>query len=130
MRKFFSALILLTAIFILGCESNSTSNTNTPGGSCASGSTSMTFDGTANASSPHKKGDVVCFTASATSLSFSGKTLTSPVQGGVTPPYSSYTFKDATAKYEVILNSGAPYEINVIGNPDTTVFYGQFTPTP
>jgi hypothetical protein len=99
----------------------------TPSGatSCTGGATLMVYDGTA---SKYTKGQGVCFTGSATSLAFSGKSLTSPVQNtAVSSPFSAYTFTDASDSYvyEVILNAGALYEINV-SHPN---YVGQFAPS-
>ncbi|WP_342619737.1 hypothetical protein [Rhodoferax sp. GW822-FHT02A01] len=91
--------------------------------SCANGETKMTYFGT---SGKYADGQSVCFTGSATALSFSGKTLTSPtLNGAVTSPFSAYVFTDASDnyKYEMILDSGALYEINVSNGP---TYVGQF----
>jgi len=93
-------------------------------GSCAGGGVNLTYNGPAVG--PYHPGDVVCFVASPTALSFSGKTLGSPVQNtGVTPPYTDYTFTDASTGlgYEVVFNAGAVQELNVM---DGTNFKGQF----
>lgn len=90
--------------------------------SCTSG-TAMTYSGTAGV---HTNGQQLCFTASTTSLSFSGKTLTSPVQNNsVSLPYSAYKFTDSATgyDYEVVFNAGNLYEINVL---NSSGFLGQF----
>lgn len=97
---------------------------NGGGGSttCTSG-TAMTYSGTAGV---HTNGQQLCFTASTTSLAFSGKTLTTPVQNtAVSLPYSAYKFTDSATgyDYEVVFNDGNLYEINVL---NSSGFLGQF----
>lgn len=90
---------------------------------CATGATPATYAGTAGL---YTNGQTVCFTASSTALSFSGKTLNDPVQNTVvSAPYSAYTFTDGADKYEVVFNGGVLYEINFLGGGS---FLGQFTP--
>ena len=119
--------------FNIGGSSGGTGGSTGGGGSgsttttCATGSTTMTFADNPQNSGPYGNGDQVCFTASTTSLAFSGKTLTSPVQNTVvTAPYAAYTFTDAATgnKYEVVFNASALHEINVLSGTD---FLGQFT---
>jgi hypothetical protein len=95
-------------------------------GACSSGKETV-FDGGTN--SLYTKGDKVCFDASSTALTFSGKTLTNPTAlTTLSAPYSGYTFADSTGnKYEVIFKDGALYEINLTSAAGT--FVGQFTPT-
>jgi hypothetical protein len=91
-----------------------------------SGGTAMTYAGNAGI---YTNGQEVCFTGSATSLAFSGKTLTGPTQNNaVSAPFSAYTFADTTTgyNYEVVFNSGALYEINVLNG---ATFLGQFAPS-
>jgi len=88
----------------------------------------MTYFGGPNGG-PHTDAQELCIAASTTSLAFSGKTLSSPTQNTVVQaPYSAYAFTDTAARYEVIFNAGALYEINV-SSLDGNTFYGQFTPT-
>jgi hypothetical protein len=100
----------------------------TPSGAttCASGETLMVYDG---GSSKYTKGQGVCFTGSATALTFSGKTLSNPVANSTATNgnFVVNTFTDASDSYayEVVLNSGALYEINV-SNPN---YVGQFAPS-
>lgn len=98
---------------------------------CGAGSIDMTFAKAPQNAAPHNDGEQVCFTASTTSLAFSGKTLTNPTQNqAVQLPYSAYRFTDAATgfKYEVVFNNGAMHEINVLNGADT--FVGQFSATP
>lgn len=93
--------------------------------SCASNETAMTFS-TSSSGGLYSNGQQVCFNASATALSFSGKTLGNPsVNSQVTAPYAAYTFADGNTSYEVILNAGALYEINLM---QSSTFVGQFVP--
>ncbi len=94
-------------------------------GSCTAGATALTYAASASGG-PHGDGDTVCFTTlSSTTLAFSGKTLTNPVQNTVvTAPYSAYRFDDGAFTYEVIFNGSALHEINVSGSSS---FYGQLT---
>jgi len=90
---------------------------------CATGATPATYAGTAGL---YTTGQTVCFTASSTALSFSGKTLNNPVQNMVvSAPFSAYTFSDGADSYEVVFNGGVLYEINFLGGGS---FLGQFTP--
>lgn len=90
---------------------------------CASGETALTYSG----SGPYTNGQKVCFTASPTVLTFSGKTLSNPtVNTAVQTPYAAYAFSDNGYSYEVVLNGGALYEINVSNNGQ---FLGQFAAT-
>jgi hypothetical protein len=85
----------------------------------------LTF-GTSSSASPYTNGQKLCFTASTTSLSFSGKTLTNPTQNtAVSAPFSAYVFVDGAYTHEVIFNSGALHEINLSSG---TTFVGQFAP--
>lgn len=87
---------------------------------CASGETALTYSG----SGPYTNGQKVCFTASPTALTFSGKTLGNPtVNTVVQAPYAAYAFSDSGYSYEVVLNNGALYEINVSSSGQ---FLGQF----
>jgi len=93
--------------------------------SCSGSEESLTYDGS-TAGGPHSDGQQICFTASTTSLAFSGKTLTNPTQNlAVQAPYSAYVFVDTGARYEVIFNGGDLHEINVL-SADGNSFYGQF----
>ncbi|NVO06973.1 MAG: hypothetical protein HXX19_14080, partial [Rhodoferax sp.] len=103
----------------------------TPSGatSCTTGQILMTYDGTAG---KFTKGQGVCFTGTASTLAFSGKSLTSPVKNtAVTSPYTAYTFTDASDGYvyELIFNVGDIYEINVSKGSGANDFDGQFTPS-
>lgn len=93
---------------------------------CTSGQTRFVFSANVNVSSTFSEGQSVCFTASTTTLSFSGKTLTNPVQNTVVQaPFAAYKFTDATDSYayQVIFNAGNLYEINLeVGSS----FAGQF----
>lgn len=90
---------------------------------CTSGQTNARYDG----SGPYTKGQTVCFTASTTALTFSGKTLTNPTKNTVvSAPFAAYAFADGAYVYEVILQSGVLYEINVSDTGGK--FYGQFAP--
>lgn len=98
---------------------------------CGAGAIDMTFAKNPQTAAPYNDGNRVCFTASTTTLAFSGKTLTNPTQNqAVQLPYSAYRFTDAATgdKYEVVFNNGAMHEINVLNSADT--FVGQFTATP
>ena len=123
MRKLFSVLILFAALVSVGCNKSTTSD---PGGDCATTGTNMTFYGGTTAGSPFHNLDVVCFIASPTALKFSGKTLGPGVASGA----SAYLFIDSSARYKVFLKSDTLQAINVTAYPDTTIGYGQFTPTP
>lgn len=94
------------------------------GGSCASG-VEMAYSGTAGGGYTNLQ--KLCVEASAAMLKIGGKTLGSPtVNGGVTAPYSAYTFADGADRYEVVLKSGMPYEINfLLGG----TYIGTFMPT-
>ncbi|BCO26175.1 hypothetical protein MIZ03_1055 [Rhodoferax lithotrophicus] len=88
---------------------------------CAAGETVLTYSG----NPPYTNGQQLCFSASPTALSFSGKTLTNPtVNSAVSAPFSALLFSDAGYIYEVILNAGALYEINVSNAGHT--YLGQF----
>jgi hypothetical protein len=103
-----------------------TGGTNNGGGSgsCSANVTAMTYSGT---NGQYTNGQQVCFVASPTALSFAGKTLTSPIQNtAVQAPYSAYKFTDASLSYEVVLNNGVLYEINLSNG---TNFEGQFAPS-
>jgi hypothetical protein len=108
-------------------SASSASGSTTSTGTCASGSVSLKFVAeplTIATTDPYKKDDAVCFTASTTSLAFSGKTLTSPVQNtAVTGSNSAYKFTDSTYNYEVVFKSGVLYEINVTRG---ATYIGQF----
>jgi ABC-type amino acid transport substrate-binding protein len=94
-------------------------------GSCSGSEESLTY-ASSSAGGPHSDGQKICFTASTTSLAFSGKTLTNPTPNlAVQAPYSAYVFVDAGARYEVIFNGGDLHEINVL-SADGNSFYGQF----
>lgn len=89
---------------------------------CSATETAMTYSG---ATPPYTSGQKLCFTASPTSLMFSGKTLTNPTtNGAVSAPFAAYTFTDTGNMYEVVLNSGALFEINVLDSAKKYV--GQF----
>lgn len=94
--------------------------------SCSDGA-STTYSG--QAAAPYAHGDTVCFTATSSSLSFSGKTLTNPVAGAAST-YSIFTFSDADTgyRYETVLvtATGALHEINLLSN--ASAFLGQFAP--
>lgn len=91
---------------------------------CASGETAMTFAASTSVSSPYSNNQQVCFTASSTQLKFSGKTLSSPTTNpNVTAPFAAYTFVDGIQSYEVVLNNGKLYEINLSVNG---TYAGQF----
>jgi hypothetical protein len=103
----------------------------TPSGatSCATGETLMAYNGGAG---KFTNGQGICFTASATALTFSGKTLSTPVQNTVvSSPYSAYKFTDTSDSYvyEVIFNAGALYEINVSKGSAANDYVGQFAPS-
>ncbi len=105
----------------------SVNGTGTNNGTC-NGSTSMKYSG--NAVGPYTNGLEVCFTGSSTSLSFLDKTLTNPTANTtIQPPFAIYTFTDSAAgySYEVVFNSDALYEINLLNSGDSA-FYGQFAP--
>ncbi len=94
---------------------------------CDAGGQTLTFARNLSVAGPHTNGEQVCFVASTTSLAFSGKTLTNPIQNVVvTLPFSAYAFTDAAtgATYEVVFNAGALHEINVTNNANA--FHGQF----
>ncbi len=102
--------------------------TPSTGTACTTGSTSMSYAGTATGS--YTTGTRICFTGSSSSLSFSGKTLTNPtINTTIQLPYTISTFTDSAGgyRYEVVFNSGALYEINVMAVANST-FYGQFAP--
>ena len=107
-----------------GTNTGNTNNVST----CAATSTTLTY--TANKSAtgnPFTDGEKVCFEASATALTFKGKTLTSPTQNtAVTGDYAAYKFIDGTSALELVLQKGALYEINVISAADSSKFFGQF----
>jgi hypothetical protein len=116
---------------IMTAFASTTTGGGTGGGTttCSGSGTTMIFTSGASGS-PYTTGQQVCFTASATSLAFSGKTLTGPAANAqVQTPYSAYTFSDTAAgvQYEVVFNSGALYEINVLNGTGAT-FYGGFQP--
>lgn len=92
---------------------------------CNSGTTTTQYSGNAGT---FTNGQQVCFTASASSLQFNGKTLTNPVQNTIVQlPFTAYTFTDANGdKYEVTFNNNTLHEINFLANG---VFAGQFAPT-
>lgn len=101
--------------------------TETPSVSCTDPTKTLTYSANSMATgNPFTDGQEVCFEASSTSLAFNGKTLTNPVQNtAVLAPYAAYSFTDGSYKMEVVFNSGALYEINVVdasGSP----FFGQF----
>lgn len=104
-------------------ELNGTAVTPTP--VCTAPSISTTFNsGLTNL--PYTNGQKVCFTASATTLAFNGKTLSNPVNNtAVSLPFTANTFTDGTNQYEVILNSGSLFEINFSYNG---TYSGQFAP--
>ncbi len=94
---------------------------------CDAGATATTYSG--NAAAPYTNGSSACFTATPTSLAFSGKTLSNPVStssGDYT--IASFTDADTGYKYETVLvtASGALHEINLVSN--ASVFLGQFAP--
>lgn len=92
-------------------------------GTCMSGETALIYSGNDGL---YTKGQTLCFSASPTNLAFSGKTLKDPVLNGVVAaPFAAYTFTDTGAIYEVILKSGALYEINVVDSANT--YGGQFS---
>lgn len=92
-------------------------------GTCTSSETALIYGGGGGL---YTEGQTLCFTASPTSLAFSGKTLKDPVlNGSVTGSFAAYIFTDASATYEVILKSGALYEINVLDSAST--YLGQFS---
>ncbi|MES2946757.1 MAG: hypothetical protein V4772_28160 [Pseudomonadota bacterium] len=98
------------------------------GSTCSAGQTLMVFSG--GGGGLFTNGQKVCFTATPTSLAFSGKTLGNPVQNTVvSAPYSAYKFTDGALAYEVIFKANAAtnviYEINVFNG---STFVGQFTP--
>ena len=103
---------------------NGTASGTTGGSSsvtCASGETALIYSG----GGLYTDGRKMCFTGSPTALSFSGKTLNNPtLNSAVSAPFAAYTFSDASAVYEVILNSGSLYEINVLDSAKK--YIGQF----
>lgn len=83
------------------------------GGSCSGGAVATVFEA-AGSGGPYTNGQTVCVTASATSLTVDGKTLLNPVQNtAVSAPYSAYSFADGNLVYELVLQSGALYELNL-----------------
>jgi hypothetical protein len=98
--------------------------------SCSTG-TEMIF-ARGQAAGPYTDGQKACVQGSATSLTIDGKTLTNPTQNTVvSAPFAAYVFVDAGLNYELVLNNGALYEIN-IAKPDAISgadFHGQFAPT-
>jgi len=98
--------------------------------SCSSG-VQMTFT-SGPATGPFTDGQKVCVEATTTSLKIDSKTFANPTQNtAVSPPYSAYKFLDAGFDYEVVLNNGALYEINVskVNAVSIADFHGQFTPS-
>jgi hypothetical protein len=94
--------------------------------SCATGDTALVFSANASVSSPYTNSQQLCFTASSTTLKFSGKTLSNPTQNTqVTLPFAAYIFTDGITSYEVVLNNGALFEINVSSSGN---YAGLFAP--
>lgn len=124
------SFILDEAIDTTGIDVGGSAGGNSGGGSTtACSGVNMTYFDEPLTSGTYNDGDEVCFTATTSSLAFSGKTLGSPVQNQiVSAPYSAYTFTDTATgdEYEVVFNSGTLYEINVLNS--SSVFLGQFTP--
>ena len=106
--------------------------TGATGGTCSAGTTALVFGSNSGTTSTYTNGQTVCFTGSATSLSFLGTTLTNPTAGAPNPDFSIYTFADTAAgyKYEVVYRGAALalYEINLLSS--TGAFLGQFAPPP
>lgn len=101
-----------------------TGGTNNGGGSvtCGANETAMVYSGT---SGQYTTGQQICFAASTTALSFTGKTLSNPVQNtALTAPFSAYKFTDTSFTYEVVFNDSVLYEINFLNG---TTFEGQFS---
>jgi hypothetical protein len=117
-------------------QPNNTNDTNNNTGPCSGKELTYDQHPPAATGNPYTQGQKVCFTGSATSLAFDGKTLTNPIQNtAVTAPYSAYNFVDGTGAsticYETVLNAGALYEINVgkgagCTAPATFNYQGQF----
>jgi len=97
--------------------------TTTPStATCTAPKVAVTFSTTSSA--PYTNGQQACASASSTSLTIDAKTLTNPTQNtAVTAPYAAYVFTEGTYQYEVILNNGALYEINLSNNSN---YIGQF----
>lgn len=83
-------------------------------GSCSGGAIETVFEA-AGSGGPYSNGQKICVTGSATSLTLDGKTLLNPVQNtAVTAPYAAYVFADGALSYELVLKSGAVYELNLL----------------
>lgn len=94
--------------------------------SCSGGAIEMAFEAQASGG-PYSNGQKICVTASATSLTVDGKTLTNPVQNtAVTAPFAAYTYADGNLAYELVLQSGALYELNLNSG---TSYLGRLLPT-
>ena len=132
-----SALLLATASLI-ACGGGDSTTSAASGGSTPAGCTTLTY--TANPSAavgnPYSNGQSVCFSATTSSLDFSGTPLASPTQNmAVVAPNAAYVFVDGAGSnavcYEVAFTSGVLREINVgkgsaCTSPATFNFQGQF----
>ena len=135
MKPVSTSLLAVVIVSVLyGCGSGSSSNTgaavaNTtpnvaPPVACSAAGKTLTFD-TSKTGLLYAKGDMVCFDASSTALSFNAKTLSNPIKNTVVAlPFSAYTFSDGALKYEVVFNGSTLREINL---SDTSGFVGQFS---
>lgn len=93
---------------------------------CSAGAIEVSFEGQASGG-PYSNGQKICVTATATSLTLDGKTLLNPVQNtAVTAPYAAYAFADGNLAYELVLQSGALYELNLSAGSN---YLGRLTPT-
>jgi hypothetical protein len=132
-----TAMLLATASLI-ACGGGDSTTSVASAGSTPAGCTALTY--TANpgaaAGNPYSNGQSVCFTATTSSLDFSGTPLTSPTQNmAVVAPNAAYVFVDGSGAnavcYEVAFTSGALREINIgkgsaCTSPATFNFQGQF----
>lgn len=126
--------MFIGAITVLSACGGGDNTPTTTAGSCKD----LTYTQNAGTASgnPYSNGQKVCFAATTSTLEFSGKTLTSPVQNmAVTAPNAAYTFVDGTGAtalcYEVAFTSGNLREINVgkgaaCTSSATFNFQGQF----
>lgn len=95
-------------------------------GTCATGETATTYAASASGGT-YTNGQQVCFTATTSTLAFSGKTLTNPTpNAAVQSPFSAYSFVDGDNTYEVVFNAGNLHEINLLVGG---AFKGQFAPS-
>lgn len=110
---------------------SATGGGNTGGSTSCTSGVEMVF-ARGQADGPYTDGQKVCAEATTTSLKIGDKTFSNPTTNPVVvAPFAAYAFVDAGLSYEVVLNNGALYEINIAKTNAVSAadFHGQFMPT-